>query len=156
MSALNVCIYGCCGSLFFYLVNGANLLPTVEISKTVQWDQHEEQNEGRGLPGNVETSRNDHIQGSELQWQAVCNQGFSRRWILHKVTELFIVLSDSPWAASQPFLYILQFYCWIIQLFDLIHPLKRSRCFFILMALFCISHQSTLWEGGRGGAGTKL
>lgn len=35
MSALNVCIYDCCVQalqLFFNLVNGVNLLPTVEIS----------------------------------------------------------------------------------------------------------------------------
>lgn len=52
-----LCFFGGqCYVNVFYLVNGVGLSPTVEMSSTVQWDQHEKQNKGRGLPGNVETS----------------------------------------------------------------------------------------------------
>lgn len=53
--------------------------------QTVQWHQHEEQNEGGGLPGDVETSRNNQFQGVELHGRSLGHQRNSRRRILHKV-----------------------------------------------------------------------
>lgn len=69
--------------------------------QTVQRHQHEEQNERRGLPGNVEASRNNHIQGSELRGQPRCDQRVPRRRILHKVPELFVKQSNSASLVSE-------------------------------------------------------